>query len=443
MAPRRSAGEEHTMGRPPLPPATAGKTRCTRSGKNWIARCEFRDYNGVIRSIQRARPAKKAAQQALKQALKDRLHRNDDAVINPGSTLRVAVETWWEGYAAGEGSLGSKLTYRQIIDNHLLPTLGDTKCRAFSVAAAERFLRHVEQRHGRPQAKTARTVLSNVCGYAARLGAMTHNPVRDTSRLRNKPKHRPTALNAAEVRQLRAYVTYFPPAVRRDVPAVIDLLAASGLRIGECLALTVDALDLKRHTVQVRGTVARYSGVGVAISRKPKTESGHRTLTLPDWVWPTVEAHVYSAVSLAVRVFAIDEALEFAVPTAVPKPGRPRGRPPTWLQELMERGESWEEEITIIFPSMTGSLRDPCSASHDLKAALTFAGLSHATSHLLRKCVATQMDDTHVPVREIADQLGHSRPSMTQDVYLDRKPVCTAAATALKPFGFLQEPPGT
>jgi integrase len=431
------------MGRPPLPPATAGKIRCNRSGKNWVARCEFRDHDGAIRSIQRARPAKKAAQQALKQALKDRLHHHDDAVINPASTLRLVMETWWEGYAAGEGALGSKLTYRQVIDNHLLPTVGDTKCRAFSVAAAERFLRQVEQQHGRPQAKTARTVLSDVCGYAARLGAMTHNPVRDTSRIRNKPKRGPEALNAAEVRQLRAYVSYFPPAAHRDVPAIIDFLAASGLRIGECLAVTVDALDLEKHTVQVRGTVARYPGIGVAITRKPKTESGRRTLTLPDWVWTTVETHVLSAVSMAVQVVAVDATLEFVIPTTAPRPGRPRGRPPTWLQQLLERGEAWREEITIMFPSTTGTLRDPANVSHDLKAALTFAGLNRGTSHLLRKCVATQMDDAHVPVREIADQLGHSRPSMTQDVYLDRKPVCTAAAAALQPFGFHQEPPHT
>jgi hypothetical protein len=36
------------MGRPPLPPATAGKIRCNRSGKNWVARCEFRDHDGAI-----------------------------------------------------------------------------------------------------------------------------------------------------------------------------------------------------------------------------------------------------------------------------------------------------------------------------------------------------------------------------------------------------------
>ena len=46
------------------------------------------------------------------------------------------------------------------------------------------------------------------------------------------------------------------------------------------------------------------------------------------------------------------------------------------------------------------------------------------------------MDDDGVPVRKVADQLGHARPSMTQDVYLDRNPICTAGAAALQSFGF-------
>ncbi|HEU5484226.1 MAG TPA: hypothetical protein VFU98_04905 [Microlunatus sp.] len=35
--------------------------------------------------------------------------------------------------------------------------------------------------------------------------------------------------------------------------------------------------------------------------------------------------------------------------------------------------------------------------------------------------MATPLDSDEFSAREIADQLGHARPSMTQDVYLGRK----------------------
>jgi hypothetical protein len=140
---------------------------------------------------------------------------------------------------------------------------------------------------------------------------------------------------------------------------------------------------------------------------------------------PAVESHIRGAASLTVRVFAISEDYELVVPATTRTVGRPRGQPPGWLQDLLDRGHYCLETIAIIFPSAAGTFRDPSNTSRDIKAALTFAGFDRETSHLLRRCVATQMDDLGIAVREIADQLGHSRPSMTQDVYLGRSRVST------------------
>jgi len=42
-------------------------------------------------------------------------------------------------------------------------------------------------------------------------------------------------------------------------------------------------------------------------------------------------------------------------------------------------------------------------------------------THTFRKTVATLLDESGASARMIADQLGHSRVSMTQDVYLRRR----------------------
>jgi integrase len=57
--------------------------------------------------------------------------------------------------------------------------------------------------------------------------------------------------------------------------------------------------------------------------------------------------------------------------------------------------------------------------------------LSWVTSHTFRKTAATILDEAALSARLIADQLGHARPSMTQDVYLARRAVGDAPAQAL------------
>jgi integrase len=53
------------------------------------------------------------------------------------------------------------------------------------------------------------------------------------------------------------------------------------------------------------------------------------------------------------------------------------------------------------------------------------------TSHVFRKTAATTLDRAGLTARQIADQLGHAKVSMTQDRYLGRRTVDGAAAAAL------------
>ncbi|NIK61478.1 integrase [Kribbella shirazensis] len=49
-------------------------------------------------------------------------------------------------------------------------------------------------------------------------------------------------------------------------------------------------------------------------------------------------------------------------------------------------------------------------------------------SHSFRKTTGTILDDAGQSARQIADQLGHGRPSLTQDVYMGRRAKNPAAA---------------
>lgn len=49
------------------------------------------------------------------------------------------------------------------------------------------------------------------------------------------------------------------------------------------------------------------------------------------------------------------------------------------------------------------------------------AQMEGLVSHVLRKTVASFLDDANVSTRKISDQLGHSKISVAQDRYLGRK----------------------
>jgi len=66
---------------------------------------------------------------------------------------------------------------------------------------------------------------------------------------------------------------------------------------------------------------------------------------------------------------------------------------------------------------------------HEARGTETLAWI---TSHTFRKTAATILDEAALSARLVADQLGHARPSMTQDVYMGRRSVDSQAAVALE-----------
>jgi integrase len=108
--------------------------------------------------------------------------------------------------------------------------------------------------------------------------------------------------------------------------------------------------------------------------------------------------------------------------------------PPQTLHLLRQRlaQRPTAADPPVLFPNPKGLLRDPNNTSGDLRQALDRAGFPWATSHTFRRTVATRLDDAGLSARQIADHLGHSRPSLTQDVYRGRGTASPQAAAAVQ-----------
>ena len=273
----------------------------------------------------------------------------------------------------------------------IVPALGDLRVRELSVGTVDRFLKSVTKRSGPATAKMTRSVLSGMCGLAARHDALDRNPVRDAQVITQPRKAAPKSLTVKEVHQLRALMTYDNKAVERDLPEFVSFMLASGLRLGEALAVTWDAVDLDVGTVEVRGTVVRLAGRGLVLTPTTKTTAGMRMLALPSWCVQMV-------------------------------------------RDRADRRDPGGTDDDPIFPAPKGGLRDPSNTQADLRDSLAWCGLPWVTSHVFRKTTATLLDGAGLSARAIADQLGHAQPSLTQNVYMGRKIASTEAAAVLEQF---------
>jgi integrase len=362
-----------------------GTIRVYAAPAGFRARAQVRDLDGRTRSVERTGRTRGAAERRLKEAFRDRTHRAAGDLISPDTRISVLADTWFA--SLDQHSPTTLQLYRHRIDHQIKPALGQLRIRELTVGTVDRHLRTVAATSGPAMSKLTRSVLSGMCGLAARYDALDRNPVRDASRISRPPKKPPKALTAAQARQLRAILTYDDKAVARDLPDLVSFMLASGLRIGEVSAVTWDAVDFERGTVQVRGTVIRVKGQGLVV-KATKTTAGLRTLALPRWC--------VEVLTLRREAFA---------PKAADTP---------------------------VFPAPKGGLRDPSNTQADLRDSLAWAGVPWVTSHVFRKTTATLLDEAGLSARAIADQLGHAQPSLTQNVYMGRNVATTAAATALE-----------
>jgi integrase len=85
-----------------------------------------------------------------------------------------------------------------------------------------------------------------------------------------------------------------------------------------------------------------------------------------------------------------------------------------------------------LFPDVNGGFRDPANVRRELRDAPGEDTLAWITLHTFRKTATTFLDEAALSARLVAEQLDHSRPSMTQDAYLARRAVDSQAALALE-----------
>ncbi len=173
--------------------------------------------------------------------------------------------------------------YKKLIRLELVDTFGALEITAITPA-------HVEQWHaaslarGNPtQTGNAYMLLKSILTDAVKVGLILANPATVEGAGKPAPRHSGEILTHEQV---LTYLDAVPE--HRRMP--LFLMAATGLRVGECLALRRMDVDLATGAVHVRRTVGRVGRTHHFDT--PKTAAGARTVFLPDSVRDALKAWI-------------------------------------------------------------------------------------------------------------------------------------------------------
>lgn len=319
------------VSRAPIPLWETGRITLSKDGEGrWAARTRYRDGEGRTRQLRRTGRTKSAAEAALKRAFKE-MH----------ELALLAAETT---------ASASKLTVGEV---------------------AEEWL---ERRKPAP------------------LPNRHDNPVLGVSQI-PKPRKSPVALNyetvaaahrAAALRDVEPGIGGPRPTSR--LADVVTLLAGTGLRIGEVLAVRWADVDLQRSPAVLSVTGGLVEQGPLFFRSETKTDSSVRNIQLPDWV------------------------------TAM----------------LKRRLDSAHDASGPVFPTRNGTYMRPSNLRTNLRKALKAAEIhDRVTPHAFRSTVATLVAEG-VNDEAAAAQLGHASPDVTRTYYIQRPDLVPDFSVLLK-----------
>lgn len=232
-----------------------------RKDGRWVA--QYMDAKDKTRYVYRKTKAE--AKKALREALKDR----DDGFV-PADRLTVGMymDEWMEE----RKNTVSARTWRvqeSIIRCRVKPHIGDKRlCKLVPADVRAIYRRLIKDGLSASTIGHVHVILKGSLRDAVRDKRIRTNPLDDVKPPKQSRKEK-AVLTPEEVRRLL-------DAVSGDrYECAFYILALTGARIGECLALTFDSLDLEAGTITISSTL--YHGECSA----PKTQSSRRTLTLP------------------------------------------------------------------------------------------------------------------------------------------------------------------
>jgi integrase len=264
--------------------------------------------------------------------------------------------------------------YLALAKFHINPVLGEIEVQKLSSSDITRMLAVMREagQSARSQ-QQSRALLSVALRDAEYKGYILVNPV---TRVRN-PQGKRVEISPLTIEEVKRLLKTYSGTY---LGGRLHIALICGLRQGESLGLTWDAVDLEARTIKVKRQVQIVNGVQVFTDLK--TEKSSRLIALTEETTTALRSHL------------------------------------NLVAQLKERAESQWVENNLVFPDGFGNFRSPKTDYAEWKKALKLCGIAPKRLHDARHTAATLMYSQGVGIETISRALGHSTSAITSKLYV-------------------------
>lgn len=288
-------------------------------------------------------------------------------------TVAEYLPRWLSQHRA---SIRPKTAYQYAwnIQRYILPFLGPVQMSVLSLDRIEKY--YGELLEAGVSIRTVRivhTILHRALDKAVRYQLIRFNPSDGAS----LPRYHYAEMKVFDESQVSQFLL---AGQNSPFQALYYLAVTAGLRQGELLGLKWSDLKWVSGTLHVQRQLQYIPGQSWSLV-EPKSKSSKRTIKLGENTLQMLRLH--------------------------------KERQET-LKSMA--GERWND-LDLIFPSSVGTPANDSHLRKDFLNVLILAGLPRIRFHDLRHSCAALLLNSGVPVIAVSRMLGHSKPSVTLDVY--------------------------
>lgn len=360
---------------------TIRKNIVTRNGKEyvyWEARYTVGVDPGTGKQKQKSITGK--TQKEVAEKLKEVTHAIDKGVYTEPQRLTYSawLDIWISEYAVRSCKATTVSTYRQQIEKHIKPALGNVKLSAINTMQIQKLLNDLIQRKelAPKSVKNVHGIIHKSLSQAVRMRYIPYNPT-DACELPRIEKKEIRPLTEDEIKAFLAEIDKGEQFAR-----LFKVALFTGMREGEICGLPWSAVDFKKGTITVKQQLQKEKEKGgkfyIAATKNDKT----RTITAAPSVMELLR----------------QERLE-------------------QMKSQMKMGFVWNNEWDLVFTYPDGSHTIPRTILKHFKAIMAKFGRPDARFHDLRHTYAVMSLQEGDDPKTVQENLGHATASFTLDVY--------------------------
>lgn len=189
--------------------------------------------------------------------------------------MSKCLDEWMDKYVSVNLKQNTIDSYESNVRIHIIPAFGEYPLKSMTTSLLQDWLNEQRVRYSRSTLKTFHTILKRSFEWFLtnrkyiKTNPMDHVTIPRYDKL-------PTKVRAFTKEEINTIFTKFDNEHRFHMPIILSYL--TGMRLGECLALTWDDVDMKNRTIHVVSSLYDKQGTPVR-GETPKTASSIRIIT--------------------------------------------------------------------------------------------------------------------------------------------------------------------